>query len=349
MEYFLWMTSLWVDGLGLGQVPPALLGTRQVDRVNRRLAGQLLAFTKTRDGDRRIWSQALCQRRDLLVYLPPNFNPACRYPLALFLHGAAQDEQFFLQAIVRPFDEAIRKGELPPVLIAAPDGSIKGVASLAQPATFWADSRVGKFETYLMEDVWGFLTSNFPVLPQREAHALIGVSMGGSASFALAIKHKERFKTAIGIMPLLNHRYVDCRGRYRSAFDPNCAALRESVGHLEIIGRRRLFMLRFRDLYEPMFGRGPEQVAGMSRLSPLELMLEHDLRPGELELYVGYGTRDEFNVAAQVESFLHAARRRGIDVTVDRVPNGLHDLSTGLKLFPRVVEWAAERLRRMEN
>ena len=34
-----------------------------------------------------------------------------------------------------------------------------------------------------MTDVWNFLTTSFPILPEREAHALVGPSMGGSAAF----------------------------------------------------------------------------------------------------------------------------------------------------------------------
>src|SRR5262249_37127730 len=156
-----------VDVIGLGQAPPALLGPCQVERVNRRLHGQVLAFTRRPGHDRRIWSAALKQRRDLLVYLPPGYDPAKKYPPALFLPGAAQDEQFFLQVIVRRFDGAIAKGQVPPLIIAAPDGSIHGRATMKEPASFWCDSRAGCFEKYLMEDVWGFLTRNFPVRPER--------------------------------------------------------------------------------------------------------------------------------------------------------------------------------------
>src|SRR5262245_4611319 len=107
MECFLWMVSLWVDGIGLGQAPRAFLGPCQVQRVNNRLHARLLSFTRQVGADHRIWSPALNQRRDLLVYLPPNYDPSRRYPLAIFLHGAAQDEQFFLQAVVQSFDQAI--------------------------------------------------------------------------------------------------------------------------------------------------------------------------------------------------------------------------------------------------
>jgi pimeloyl-ACP methyl ester carboxylesterase len=334
---------LWVDGIGLGQAPPALAASRHLDRVNAKLHGRVVDFTHNHGADHRIWSPALGQKRDLYVYLPPGFDPNRRYPLSIFLHGAAQDEQFFLQAQVENFDRAMAEGRLPPTIIAAPDGSLRGRAKLLKPATFWANSRAGNFEDYLMTDVWDFLMESFPILPQREAHALVGASMGGSAAFAQAIKHRDRVKIAMGFMPLLNLRYVDCHGHYRSPFDPNCTALRETMHPHEALGRRKIFTLRFGDLFGPLFGNGPEAVAGISGINPLELMERSDLQNGELDLFVAYGGKDEFNVAAQVESFLYCARQRGIEVAVAYDPAGRHDLATGLRLQPYAMQWAAQR------
>src|SRR5579859_7484884 len=140
MEPLWWMVALWVDGIGLGQAPPAFLGRHQFERVNRVLCGQLIDFTHNHGADRRIWSPALCEHRDLYVYLPPGFDPSKKYPLAIFLHGAIQDEKFFLQAPVQAFDDAIAKGLLPPVIIAVPDGSLRGRATLHKPAMFWTNS-----------------------------------------------------------------------------------------------------------------------------------------------------------------------------------------------------------------
>src|SRR5262249_29700850 len=154
------------------------------------------------------------------------FDPQKKYPLAIFLHGAAQDENFFLQTQVERFDKAIAEGKIPPVIVAAPDGSMTGRASALRPATFWTNSRAGNFEDYVMQDVWSFLMQNFSILQDRDAHALVGASMGGSATFALAIKHRDRVKVAIGFHPLLNLRYVDCHGHYRTPFDPECWDMR---------------------------------------------------------------------------------------------------------------------------
>ena len=98
----------------------------ELERVNRCLRGQILDFTHNHGKDCRIWSPALCAKRDMYVYVPPGFDPAKKYPLGIFLHGAAQDEQFFLKVIAKEFDKAIAASDLPPVIVAAPDGSMLG-------------------------------------------------------------------------------------------------------------------------------------------------------------------------------------------------------------------------------
>jgi len=143
--FWSFIVSFWVDGVGIGQAPPAILGRHQFERVNRMLHGSLVDYTSNHGKDRRIYSQALGQKRDMYVYLPPGYDPSKKYPFAIFLHGAAQDEQFFFQSQVDQFDQAIKDGKLDPVIIVAPDGSMNGRASLTKPATFWANSRVGNF------------------------------------------------------------------------------------------------------------------------------------------------------------------------------------------------------------
>jgi len=338
------MIAFWVDGVGIGQAPSFFLGKDYLNKVNAKLHGQVLDFTENHGHDHRIWSPSLCKKRDLYVYLPPGFDPAKQYPLTIFLHGAGQDEMFFLQAQVFNIDRAIVSGDLPPVIVVAPDGSLRGYPSYKEPATFWANSRAGRFEDYVMGDVWDFMMSTFPIRPERESHAIVGASMGGSAAFALAIKHRDRIKSAVGFHPLLNLRYVDCHDKYRSKFCPDCFNFRTKWRGLEALGRRKLVVLRFNNLFEPMFGRGQKAIDGLSDINPLELMERTNLKDGELDLYVAYGGKDEFNVAAQVDSFLYFARRRGIHVTVDYDPNGRHDLATGQKMVPAAFNWIAQRV-----
>ena len=87
--------------------------------------------------DRRIWSEALHQCRDMYVYLPPGFDPAKSYPVMLWFHGFLQDEQEFLNDVAVPIDRAVAGGDLPPLIVAAPDGTLKGRAALLGGNSFF--------------------------------------------------------------------------------------------------------------------------------------------------------------------------------------------------------------------
>jgi S-formylglutathione hydrolase FrmB len=317
----------------------------ELERVNQRLSGTLLDFTHNHGGDRRIWSNALCQKRDLYVYLPPGYDPKQTYPMAIFLHGATQDEQFFLRSVVEQFDQAIAQGKWPPTIIVAPDGSMCGEPCLLKPATFFANTLAGNFEDWVMKDVWTFVHENYSIRKGRASHVLVGTSMGGAAAFAHAIKHKDKVKTAIGVVPALNFRWVDCHGRYMGKFDPDCWGWRTEYRPNEVIGRPHpLVCFRFKSFFDPLIGRGPDAMERLSQFNPIEMLDQYQLKDGELDLFVAYAGRDEFNIDSQVESFLHRAKERGIQVGVAYDPCGHHDVPTGLRLMPEVHKWAAPRI-----
>ena len=170
---------------------------------------------------------------------------------------------------------------------------MNGRPSFLKMATFFANTDAGRFEDYLMIDVWNFLMENFRIHPEREAHALIGASMGGSAAFTQAIKHKDKIKVAIGFVPALNLRWVDSHGRYETPFDPDCWGWREKARPFEIVGRPKgIFTVRFHNLYGPEVGHGPNAMEKLSQFNPIEVMERYDLKPGELDLYVGYGGKE---------------------------------------------------------
>src|SRR5262249_25971828 len=78
--------------------------------------------------------------------------------------------------------------------------------------------------------------------------------------------------------------------------------------------------------------------------NPIEMVDRLALRPGDLEMFVAYGGKDEFNIDAQVESFLYLAHYRHLEVGVAYDPKGRHDVATAVKLFPDIIAWLAPRL-----
>lgn len=314
--------------------------------LNARIEGKVMDHTSNHGADYRIWSRSLTQRRDLYVYLPPKYDPKLRYPIILFLHGFAQDEQLFLK-MVPMIDNAISKGHFPPVIIAAPDGSIPGEPSFHEPATFFLNTQAGDFENFVLQDVWDFICQHYPIRSEREAHVLAGVSMGGFAAYNLGIRHRYAFGTVVGVFPPLNLRWMDDQENYMANFDPRHWGWRSKLDRPhECIARfgHGLVKLHLHQFVMPLFGWGQEALEEISLNNPIELVDRCQLKNGELAMYVGYGGRDEFNIDAQVESFLYLAKYRNISVAVGYIPDGRHDMETAYQLLPGLAEWLAPRL-----
>lgn len=317
----------------------------EVERINRDLGGQLLDFTFNHKVDRRQYSKALDSKRDLYVYLPPKYDPGYAYPFMLYLHGFAQDERHFLD-LVSYLDAAIVRGDLPPMIVAAPDGSIDGRPTILQAGSFYLNSKAGNFEDYIVLDVWNFVVEHFAVRPERECHLLLGSSMGGFGAYNLGIKYRDRFAVVAGIHPPLNLRYCDCKGRYFADFDPNCTSYREEYRPLAPVARfYGVIPIRQRQLVKPLFERNQDIMGDMAKQNPVEMLDAYDVKPGELAMFAAYGGRDQFNIDAQIESFVAVAQRRGLTVTTVKDPRGDHSTVTGLKLFPSFCAWVTPLLK----
>lgn len=334
--------------LGAGFSPAgAIWNTSRLDPINARLGGLVVDHTYNHGQDLRIWSAALGQKRDLYVYLPPGFNPSCRYPLLIWLHGLNQDERGFLELILPEVDAAIRCGKFPPVIIAMPDGTLGGKRYVGCYHSAFVNSKAGCFSDYLLRDVYGFVQAHYPIRPERQAHVLGGVSIGGGGAFHNAIKGRPCFGIVFGVHPSLNTRWLGCHGRYFANFDPDHWNWREHycLG-LRPVGRfyGGLVQVPLRCLVHPLYGNGNQVIPQMARDNPIEMLDIYNVRPGELSMLVAYGGRDEFNIDAQVESFLFLAQRRGLCVQVLHDPNGRHDIATGRRFLPAILAWLGPQL-----
>lgn len=325
--------------------PANIFQRRQVVGLNNQIKGCVIDLTNNHGEDRRFYSEALDTKRDLYVYLPPGYDPNNQYPLMIWLHGLIQDEMAFLE-LVELFDRAIVAGRLPPMIIGAPDGSIRGRPTLRAAGSFYINSRAGRFEDYIVVDVWNILVSNFSVRPEAEAHILAGGSMGGYGAYNLAIKHRDRFKIVAGFLPPLNMRYLDCRGRYFSKFDPNCIGWEDRYRPHAAIGIFGLITVNQNHILMPLFGRDKNEVVqSISRENPVEMLFTYDVKPEDLSMFIGYGGKDEFNIDAQVESFLFFARKRGIEPFVVFDPKGRHRTETGIKMLPMFAAWLTPQIK----
>lgn len=341
----MWRT-LWIAAVLLPPLAAPPTGAQPLihnpERAARRLSGTLVDYTRRHGADRRIWSPILGERRDLYVYLPAGFDPHQSYPVLIWLHGIDEDERTFVGDGLLLLDTAMACGQLPPMIVAIPNGNITGRGKLIGSRPLWFNSNLGPYEDYVVADVWGFVRAHYLIRPERQAHVLGGFSGGGAAAYRIAIRHREQFGAAFSVSGPLNIRWVDCHDRCLANFDPCCWGWRTDVSRgREPIGRfwGGIITVRLRQFVYPLFGRSSEALKALIVNNPIEMLDLYAVQPGELALFAAYGGRDEFNFDAQNESFLYRACQRGLCVEVACDARGRHLLVDAQKFFPRIIHW----------
>lgn len=310
-----------------------------------RIQGQVLDFTQNHGRDRRIYSPSLCDKRDLYLYLPPGYCAEKQYPVMIVLHGILQDERAFLDWVAKPLDDAIVCGKLPPMIVAAPDGSFTGNPDPWDAGSFYVNGPRGKFQSWIEDDLWHFLLSNFSLRPEPESHVMAGASMGGVGAFTIGLKHPERFGLLVGVIPALNLRWMDRSENYLAPFDPNNWGWRNRVDNpREVIGQFGPMKVHLKDILIPAFGQGNPGIQLASENNPIEQIDRHLIKPGQFQMLITIAGRDNFNLNAQAHSFVHLARHRGLNVDTFELPKGTHDIGTAQKMIPTVFDWLQQKL-----
>jgi S-formylglutathione hydrolase FrmB len=318
-----------------------------LDRLNRKLCGRVVDHTWNHGHDRRIFSPILGMKRDLYIYLPPGYDPSVAYPLIVFLHGADIDEHAFLDPkdLVR-LDGMMLRGEIPRVIVAAPDGTYEGKNRIVGTHSLWVNGLGGRFEDHVVEEVVPYLTRNYSIRPEPRAHALLGISAGGYGAMGMALKHRDVFGVVATLGGPLNMRYYNIQGRYGDDFNPLTYRERTVYDPNEIIARYYAGLVRrkVKTFLNPVYGPDPGVIDRVTRDNPADLLNSTNLQPGELAIYVGYPGQDHYNFDAHDESFAWIAASRGVAVTLVRDPKGKHNLPYFEKAEPPAFEWLGRQL-----
>ena len=313
-----------------------------LDRLNGKLRGRVVDHTWNHGEDRRICSPILGMKRDLYVYLPPGYDPSVAYPLIVYLHGADIDEHAFLDPEdLLQLDAMMLRGEMTKAVIAAPDGTYEGRNRIVGTHSLWVNGQGGRFEDHVVDEVVPYLTRNYAIRPEREAHALLGISAGGFGAMGIALKHRDVFGVVATLGGPLNMLYSNGQGRYGDDFDPATYRERTDFDANEIIARFYFGLLRrkVKTFLTPVYGAGPEVLAKIRRDNPADLLASTDLRPGELAIYAAYPGLDNYNFDAHNQSFAWLAAARGVAVILVRDPKGRHNLAYFEEAEPPALAW----------
>jgi S-formylglutathione hydrolase FrmB len=70
----------------------------------------------------------------------------------------------------------------------------------------------GRFEDHVVEEVVPYLMRAYSIRPERQAHALLGISAGGFGAMGMALKHRDIFGVVAILGGPLNILYYNCQG-----------------------------------------------------------------------------------------------------------------------------------------
>jgi len=324
------------------------LALASLDRLNHQLAGHVVDHTHNHGADRRIFSTVLNQPRDAYIYLPPGYSPAKQYPLLFYFHFSRVDEHAFIgtRAILQ-LDRMIQEGTFPPVIVVCPDGTITGRNRLNERHSFYMNGIHGRYEDHIIQELIPFVMSRYSIRPEREAHAIMGISGGGFGALSLAIRYRSFFGSVATIAAPANMLYDNCHHdpledfhpetyRWKTVYDPNEVVARFYGGLMKIRARYHV---------EQVFGHDPHEViTRLTSVNPANLITSTDLKPGQIAIYLNEAGRDGYNIDAQIQSFVWLASQRGIAVARDIDETAGHNLRYFHRSHMPAYKWLAGQL-----
>src|SRR5262249_40604185 len=130
--------------------------------------------------------------REVGVYLPPSYDGRKRFPLVIFLPGFTGTGLQLLnrgawqQPIDRRLEALFRDGRAREIILLLPDCFTRygGSQYVDSPA-------IGRYASYLAEELLPWADARYRTIPQREARALIGKSSGGYGALQLGMRRSD--------------------------------------------------------------------------------------------------------------------------------------------------------------
>jgi enterochelin esterase family protein len=145
-------------------------------------------------------------RRDLFVYLPPDYHDSdVLYPTAYLLHAFGEnaeelvhpptDGRRWAPPIEDVLDPVFGRMGAAPMIVVVPDGGTRYGCGQ------WVDSPVtGNFEQYVLHEVVPHVDANYRTLPDSCSRGVFGFSSGGFGAWNLASRNPDTF----GAMAMLS-------------------------------------------------------------------------------------------------------------------------------------------------
>lgn len=153
----------------------------------------------------KVWydSPTIGKDRRMTVYTPAGYEDSDkRYPVLYLLHGMGGDENAWteLGRAAQILDNLIAQGKAEPMIVVMPNGNGNEVAAPGEtPEGFHYMPHMMKSVTAPLTienafpDIVKYVDSHYRTIPQKDARAIAGLSMGGGHSWRISMMYPDMF------------------------------------------------------------------------------------------------------------------------------------------------------------
>ncbi len=142
----------------------------------------------------KIDSKILGKHVNYTIYLPFDYESSNRlYPVVYLLHGMGDNDMGWMQFGEAHLiaDELIATREIPPMIIAMPDGGVSFYMN-----NF--DNSV-RYEDFFVQEFMPFIEKNYKIRAEKRYRGIAGLSMGGFGTLNFAFKYPEKFAACVAL------------------------------------------------------------------------------------------------------------------------------------------------------
>lgn len=190
---------LWCATAGAQNLAPAGFDVRKV-LVSYGKIDSITYYSKTVGVDRKA-----------LIYTPPGYSDAKKYPVLYLLHGIGGDEkEWFNQGAPHVIlDNLYAAGKLEDMIVVFPNGRAMQDDRAAGNIMAAEADKVEAFATFekdLLNDLIPFIEKYYPVEKDAEHRAIFGLSMGGGQALNFGLGNLDHFAWVGGFSSAPNTR-----------------------------------------------------------------------------------------------------------------------------------------------
>jgi len=136
---------------------------------------------------RHVYPSAVTGKHEVcLVYTPPAYDPARKYPVLYLQHGYGENETGWVYQghVARIADRLLNEGNMAEMLIVMANGMAKREGH---------EREFELFPNILLKDLIPFIEARYPVLTDKWNRAMAGLSMGSFQTSLTTLSHPELF------------------------------------------------------------------------------------------------------------------------------------------------------------